>query len=112
MPEKPAGGDVKEDPHNLHGGDKSQEPMEGWRMGVGCGHGHFTGKSKCEPWQLRRTILSPLQQSLLPQPHPLYRMGQAHRQGMGQDAEMEEEERTHPGSSAGSEVITDVEAKV
>lgn len=100
------------DPQNLHGGDKVgyQEPMEGWRMGVGCGQGHFTGENKCEPWQLWRTTLSPLQQSPPPQPHPLYRMGQTHRQGMGQDAEMEEEERTHPGSSAGSEVITDAEA--
>lgn len=36
---------------------------------------------------------------------PLHMMGQVHRQGMGQDAEMQEAERTHPGSPVGSEVM-------
>lgn len=109
MSEEPAGGDVKGDSYNLHSGDRvgCQEPMEGWRTGVGCGQGNFTGKNKCEPWQLWRTILSPLQQS----PPYLYMTDQAHRQGMRQDAEMEKAERTYPGSSVGLEVISGVEAK-
>lgn len=76
-------------------------PRAHGRMKNGCGlqPGIFTARSKHEPQPLWRPIYSIAQRSL---PHPpVHEEIGTHRQDMGQDAEMEEVERTQPGPHCG-----------